>query len=80
MPLLLTLFYSQVDMKAPDMLQRVAARNQLAEIQDKLKDWPSLIPSCLVVARNRDPMISCYNCKLMVWIDERKSATLTWTN
>ncbi|KHN95055.1 fungal specific transcription factor domain-containing protein [Metarhizium album ARSEF 1941] len=54
----------QVDMKMLDLHQRIASRNQLADIHDKLKDWPRLIPSCLVVPRNRDPAISCYNCPL----------------
>ncbi|QLI63605.1 uncharacterized protein G6M90_00g010690 [Metarhizium brunneum] len=54
----------QVDTRTTDLHQRIASRNQLADIHDKLKDWPSLIPSCLVVSRNREPATSCYNCPL----------------
>jgi hypothetical protein len=45
------------------MLQRATAQNQLVDVYEKLKDWPSLIPTCLVVAPNRDLFVSCYNCK-----------------
>ncbi|TWU72177.1 hypothetical protein ED733_000763 [Metarhizium rileyi] len=51
----------QVVKKTPDLLQRTASRNQLVDVHDKLKDWPSLIPSCLSVSRNRDSPLSCHN-------------------
>ncbi|KAK2592354.1 hypothetical protein QQS21_009934 [Conoideocrella luteorostrata] len=54
----------QVNMKTPDLLDRLQFRERLVDIHDKLNDWPSLIPSCLVVPRNRDPVMSCLNCPL----------------
>ncbi|KAG6104627.1 hypothetical protein E4U13_008310 [Claviceps humidiphila] len=54
----------QVNPRMSDPYDRIAARERLADIHNKLKDWPNMIPSCLVVPKNRDPMVSCYNCPL----------------
>lgn len=68
--LILTVFpFSQVNTRTIDLLERLQCRERLADIHDKLNDWPSLIPSCLVVPRNRDPVLSCYNCELRSYVD-----------
>ncbi|KAG5926182.1 hypothetical protein E4U53_003135 [Claviceps sorghi] len=54
----------QVNPKMSDLYNRLAARERLADVHSMLKDWPSMIPPSLVVPKNRDPMVSCYNCPL----------------
>ncbi|QPG96638.1 hypothetical protein C2857_004844 [Epichloe festucae Fl1] len=56
--------FQVVNLQMHDPYGRLQTRERLADIHDKLKNWPSLIPSCLVVPRNRDPMVSCFNCPL----------------
>ncbi|KAG5973632.1 hypothetical protein E4U55_000344, partial [Claviceps digitariae] len=54
----------QVNPKVSDPYNRIAAHERLTDIHSKLTDWPSMIPSCLVVPRNRALTVSCYNCPL----------------
>ncbi|KAG6037755.1 hypothetical protein E4U41_004810, partial [Claviceps citrina] len=51
----------QVNPKNPSPHGGMAARDRLADVHLRLKDWPTMIPSCLVVPENRDPLASCYN-------------------
>lgn len=48
---------------------RVQAQAELVAVQAKLQDWPSLLPSCLVIQREerrRSPVTS-HNCTLHTW-------------
>ncbi|PHH62266.1 hypothetical protein CDD82_2024 [Ophiocordyceps australis] len=56
----------QVNTRAISAAQRLQSHAQLATVQAKLRDWPSLLPSCLVIQqeeRKRSNM-TCYNCPL----------------
>ncbi|KJZ78658.1 hypothetical protein HIM_02049 [Hirsutella minnesotensis 3608] len=56
----------QVNTRMMTVSDRMLALDELVAAQAKLRDWPSLLPSCLVIknAERRRPPLTCYNCPL----------------
>lgn len=57
---------SQVNTRARTVDDAMHAQSELVTVQAKLRDWTSLIPSCLVVQKKERPRphVTSYNCEL----------------
>ncbi|PFH56702.1 hypothetical protein XA68_16117 [Ophiocordyceps unilateralis] len=56
----------QVNTRAMTVEDRIQAQADLVAVQAKLRDWPSLLPSCLVIKHEerRRSLVTSYNCPL----------------